>query len=168
MQYVCNTGLLCKWRQIPIEKLCQRHHPVCRHKNAKYEKYWIPLAQIFTARLKRSLKIENIFQTKYFLRGGHLKLGFIDKLVWHFEKLHKFQFNQQRGGRGRFYRLFILEFCDKSQRWTSWKEEIICFEEISQKHTPGTKCKGEKLWKELWLNTSNICLIYVKCITGVI
>ena len=100
MQYVCNTGLLCKWRQIPIEKLCQRHRPVCRRKNAKYEKYWIPLAQIFTARLKRSLKIENICQTKYFLRGGHLKLGFIDKLVWHFEKLHKFQFNQQHGGRG--------------------------------------------------------------------
>ena len=77
----------------------------CVHRNVKYEEYWIPLAQICTLRLR---KLENwkYWQTKYFLKGGHLKWGFIDKLVWHFEKLHKFQFNQQGGGRGRFYRLF--------------------------------------------------------------
>ena len=51
MQYVCNTGLLWKWRQNSNWKALSKA-PACVHKNAKYEKYWIPLAQIFGARLR--------------------------------------------------------------------------------------------------------------------
>ena len=124
LQYVCSQP----WSFVKVTAKFQLKCPVkgsrvyTKMQNMKsIEHFW----QRYLVQAKRNFGLKTILHKECFAMVGnvHFKLGFIDKLVWHFEKLHKFQFNQQGGGRGTFLSTFYPRIlCDKSQRGTSSKE----------------------------------------------
>ena len=121
--YAASRGPLWKWRQnfnwnaLSKAAVCTQKCKIWKVLNTSGKDIWF--------KPKGNFGLKTILHKECFAMVGnvHFKLGFIDKLVWHFEKLHKFQFNQQGGGRGTFLSTFYPRIlCDKSQSGTSSKE----------------------------------------------
>ena len=105
--YAASRGPLWKWQQnfnwnaLSKAAVCTQKCKIWKVLNTSGTDIWF--------KPKGSFGLKTILHKESFAMMGnvHFKLGFIDKLVWHFEKLHKFQFNQQGGGRGDVFIDFL-------------------------------------------------------------